>query len=104
MGLPFWQKSVDQCVQGSKALRRPPPPSPPLTQRLLGTGERRLAVLVDEITRYLTREIPATNGLKRLLVFRPTVTFRGPVDGGAAALATRCEVAERSTITVSWAA
>ena len=27
------------------------------------------------------------------------VTFRGPVDGGAAVLATRCEVAERSTIT-----
>ena len=35
-------------------------------------GERRLAVyLFDETTRYLTREIPATNGLKRLLVFRP---------------------------------
>ena len=32
------------------------------------------------------------------------VSFRGPVDGGAAALATRCEVAERSTITVSRAA
>ena len=35
-------------------------------------------------------------GLKRLLVFRPTVTFRGPVDGAAAALATRCEVPMRS--------
>ena len=34
-------------------------------------GERRLAVLLDKFTRYLTREIPATNGLKRLLVFRP---------------------------------
>ena len=29
-------------------------------------------------------------------MFRPTVTFRGPVDGAAAALATRCEVPMRS--------
>ena len=46
---------------------------------------------------YITREIPTTYGLKRLLVvFRPTVSFRGPVDGAAAALATRCEVPMRS--------
>ena len=32
-------------------------------------GERRLTVLLDETTRCLTREIPATNGLKRRLVF-----------------------------------
>ena len=76
-----------------------------------GARERRLAVLglvirnirnhAARAMRYLTRVIPATRTKAASGV---PAQVRGPVDGGAAALATRCEVAERSTITISRAA
>ena len=47
------------------------------SQDVVMAHERRLAVLLDETTRYLTREIPATNGLERLLVFRPKQPSEG---------------------------